>query len=78
MRLPSCVTIVLSLAGAATLSPHVAAQCPIEPVHTAPFAEFAGIIRAMTTWDPDGAGPAPAVMVVSGWRSVRGCRSPGG
>lgn len=41
-------------------------QCPLQwqPGDPIPFAH--GDANAMTVWDPDGAGPAPAVLVVGG------------
>ncbi|MBK8974913.1 MAG: hypothetical protein IPM29_03225 [Planctomycetes bacterium] len=59
-------TTLLLLAATSTLADHLAAQCPIEPVPAAPIAEIAGQIEAMAAWDPDGAGPAPVVMVLAG------------
>ena len=51
---------------ALVLSRPVASQCPQQwlPGDQIPFAH--GAVRATTVWDPDGAGPAPAVLVAGG------------
>ena len=48
------------------------AQCPEQwlPGHGIPGLN--GIVYAATTWDPDGAGPKPAVLVVGGNFTIAG------
>ena len=41
-------------------------QCPLQWQPGDPIPSATGDARATTTWDPDGLGPAPAVLVVGG------------
>ncbi|MGE3173838.1 MAG: WD40 repeat domain-containing protein [Planctomycetota bacterium] len=59
-RLLPMATVMLLCAGVA------AAQCDPQWQPGHPLAGTTDSVRASVTWDPDGAGPAPAVLVVAG------------
>lgn len=60
--LRSLVTTVL----ATWLAPAVAAQCDPQWLPGDAIASLAGSVAASTTWDPDGTGPAAALLIVAG------------
>ncbi len=57
------LTIGLIAVQGAALTPHAGAQCD---AWLRPAFDFNGSIMAATSWDPDGAGPEPAWLVVGG------------
>ena len=66
------VPIVLALCVVCARSNRAQAQCEPEWLAGAGLAEINGGVRAMTIWDPDGAGPDPEVLVVGGGFSTAG------
>lgn len=66
---------ILALAGAALAalaSVPAAAQCQWQPQAGLPVQVPQGNVAATVTWDPDGAGPLPAVLVAGGSLTVGG------
>ncbi|HEX5053176.1 MAG TPA: hypothetical protein VFZ65_15480 [Planctomycetota bacterium] len=69
--MPSCarpVHLFAAVLAAFAFAPckPIAAQCLPEWLPGEPKPVPGGIVNASTTWDPDGAGPAPSVLVVGG------------
>lgn len=64
--LHSCVVVVVVLIGMVCEAPALGGDCPFDwlPEEAVPGIETA--VLAMTTWDPDGAGPQEPVLVVGG------------
>ncbi len=58
----SCCLLWLAFAAALP----VGAQCEPQWAAGDPPADLVGTVRRMITWDPDGAGPEPAVLVCAG------------
>ena len=57
----ACAIVVFSL-----FPPRGVAQCPGEWLATPGVSGTTPNVRALTTWDPDGAGPQSPVLVVGG------------
>lgn len=67
MNLHTSRRVVLCLVSLlATVAIPAAAQCDLAFQPTEPVATPTGPASAMQVWDPDGAGPAPSVLVVGG------------
>lgn len=62
--------LALAIAIAIALTQFAAAQCPLQWQASEPIPFVYGDVRATTVWDPDGAGPSPALLVVGGNFSV--------
>lgn len=64
-RLPSFWFLLLL--GCAALAGRAVAQCAPEWQPGEPLPQLRGTVYATQAWDPDGAGPSPTVLVVSGF-----------
>lgn len=64
--------IVLALIGCTAGSSLLSAQCAVSWVSTGGFPGVNGNVSASTMYDPDGAGPAPARLVIGGAFSAVG------
>jgi hypothetical protein len=69
-RLPS--TTLYTLMAALGVGQWLAGQCPLQVAPAAPAVGITGPAWTSRLWDPDGAGPAPAVLVVGGEFAVAG------
>ena len=69
---PKPLSHLLAASALAALATSAAAQCTNVwlPGYGCPGVN--GQVAAMTQWDPDGAGPAPALIVLAGSFSVAG------
>ena len=66
MNRAECLLLGVAAIATLTFSRPVAGQCSQQWLPGDPIPSVHGNVRATTVWDPDGAGPAPAVLVVGG------------
>lgn len=71
-RLASLVCVIAAFS---LIPSRAVAQCPGEWRATPGVSGATPNVRALATWDPDGAGPQPAVLVVGGSFDVAGTES---
>jgi hypothetical protein len=68
----SFVAAATSVLAAAVFGARATAQCSTSWLPSLSLPGVVGDVQAITTWDPDGAGPATPVVVVGGRFSIAG------